>query len=45
MILQFFYSADKSVPKGRFSQLEILLLDDNKLSDVNNIAALAGLRK
>ena len=30
---------------NRYKELELLMLDDNKLSDLTTFAALAGLRK
>nr|KAG5698004.1 hypothetical protein BaRGS_005822 [Batillaria attramentaria] len=38
-----YVSSEKKVRRQRFARLEVLLLDDNKLSDINVFAALADL--
>ena len=39
------FSIEEESQKGRYRQLEILMLDDNQISDVNALASLAGLRR
>ncbi|XP_070173868.1 X-ray radiation resistance-associated protein 1-like isoform X2 [Littorina saxatilis] len=40
-----YISSDRKIRRQRFAKLEVLLLDDNKLSDISVFAALAGVPK